>query len=717
MGSEYRETALSRPVEDPILTHGDVEEGVNQISGNLEFSDRTLSKRNRRRITSVLSMKSLPVISTSGEYTYSPSPLPDLGEISAQESGIRMDSMSLPIEGQFLDEDFLAESEKDWMEQVLLHRQLRNAMAGNNEEPLESRNGGEAIMDLDKDRVIHPSRQSRVGLAQEIELVLDPSPMALIASSHQYSGQESCKRKDIQPNVGLTGHHIVCFPPYTWRGFFIHLLPILMAAISIIIFALPLPIMTAMPEARKCLGILIAVSILWSTEAIPIFVTALLIPIPVVLLQVLVSGTCSDSERETTLECISDSVCQAYVDVKSICEYTKPLSRYEAATVIFQQYFGPIIMLILSVFAIAAALRKTELDHRLSRFVLNRAGTRPSVIMLVMMLLGWFLSMWVSNITAAVITISLISPILKTLPSEEPYSRCVLLGIAFTCNIAGMTTPIASPQNLLATNSLSASTNVFITFPEWMAVASTTSLVAVICVFFFLWWFFKPTIAKLVPPTWQPQPIGIKHFFVITVTLATIGIWCAGTTTAVKNMIGDIGIVALMPVVLFYGSGLLSRQDYQLIPWEVLSLMGGGLALGYAIIKSRLLYGISQYLEMLVGNHLYPSILAFGLLVWTFSNFVSHTAAAAIVMPVMATVGQVLEHPKMLILLTVMLDSAACALPISGFPNTIAFAEKNEEGDRYLNFKDYLKTGIPVGIFMLILVNSLGYGLAIALKM
>lgn len=219
------------------------------------------------------------------------------------------------------------------------------------------------------------------------------------------------------------------------------------------------------------------------------------------------------------------------------------------------------------------------------------------------------------------------------------------------------------------------------------------------------------------PPSLQPQPIGAKHIFVLVVTVATIAVWCAGTAAAVKNVIGDVGMIALIPIVLFYGSGLLSRQDYQQIPWEVLTLVSGGLALGYTIIKSRLLYEISHSLQTLVGNHFYVAAIAFGLLVWIFSNFVSHTAAAAMIMPVMASIGEALGHPKTLVLLTVMLDSAACALPISGFPNTIAFAEKNEEGERYLNFKDYLKTGIPVGIFMTVLVNTLGYGLTIALGM
>lgn len=402
-----------------------------------------------------------------------------------EELGVPMDSLSLPAAKYFVDEDVLIHPEENWAEWLLKYRKTEETRNHHSDEEYQGTREKHIKTILAKERKRYHTNRKSSSPPQEIELVVDISPVPLIASSHKYQSEDARKEKTIQPHVGVTGHPIICFPPYTWRIFFAHLLPILLALLSIIIFAMPLPIMNEIPEARKCLGILIAVAILWSTEAIPIFITALLIPILVVLLQVLVSGTCSNSLQATVLTCTSDNVCRAYAGTNSTCEYLVPLSRYETAMAISQQYYSPIVFLILGVFAIAAALRKTELDHRLSRFVLRWAGTRPAVIMLVMMLLGWFLSMWVSNITAAVITISLVSPILKTLPSEESYSRCVLLGIAFTCNIAGMTTPIASPQNLLAINSLTASTTATITFPEWIAVASTTSLIAVFCIFFF----------------------------------------------------------------------------------------------------------------------------------------------------------------------------------------------------------------------------------------
>ena len=245
----------------------------------------------------------------------------------------------------------------------------------------------------------------------------------------------------------------------------------------------------------------------------------------------------------------------------------------------------------------------------------------------------------------------------------------------------------------------------------------TVSLIGVVLTFFFLWWVYKPKVQEILLPPFHPRPIGLKHIFVIFISLCTIGIWCASSASAVKSFFGDVGIVALIPVGFFYGSGLLTKQDFQQVPWEVLILMGGGMALGFAITSSRLLAYMSAALAGMVGSSLYVSVLVFGTFVWIVSNFVSHTAAAAIIMPVVASVGFTIGHTQIMTLLPVMLDSAACALPISGFPNTITFAQKNHDGDRYVTFRDYLKTGIPVGIMMLVLVNSLGYGLAVALGM
>lgn len=119
---------------------------------------------------------------------------------------------------------------------------------------------------------------------------------------------------------------------------------------------------------------------------------------------------------------------------------------------------------------------------------------------LAVMGLGLFLSMWISNVASPVVCLSVVRPLLRDLPSDEPYVRMLLLAIAFANNIGGMTTPIASPQNILASGLLRDKGAAYeISFIKWMGAGVVIALICTGIAFGFLWIWFRPSTRDLAP--------------------------------------------------------------------------------------------------------------------------------------------------------------------------------------------------------------------------
>jgi len=472
----------------------------------------------------------------------------------------------------------------------------------------------------------------------------------------------------------------------------------ILVAIIVAVVIYNVKIFEDQPAARRALSLFSFVAIMWATEAIPIFVTSLLIPILVVTMKVLVNPTTNE-----------------------------PLSAKDAATEVMGTLFSGTVLVALGAFTMSLALSKYNLSYRLAAFVLSRVGKRPPVVMLTVMFLGLFLSMWINNVASPVVCISLVQPMLQELPPSEVYAKTLLLGIAFSNNIGGMTTPISSPQNLVAINVIEGTTwnttaNSMITgdldWPRFLAVSLPFSILCVLAVWAYLWIVFKPTIKEVDPlPPRKLESITTKHIFVVAVCVVTVILW------AINNEIvaftGNTGIIALIPVVCFFSSGILSKDDFKELSWDILMLLAGGLALGDAIQSSGLLAIIAKHLAEAVSNSSHwVVLLTFASFIWLFGNFISHTVAALIVLPVIANVGCSLGggncdlgHYKALVMGSVLMDSGAMGLPVSSFPNAQAFSLQDATGKRYLSILDFIKTGFVLGIIELILLMTIGYEL------
>lgn len=160
------------------------------------------------------------------------------------------------------------------------------------------------------------------------------------------------------------------------------------------------------------------------------------------------------------------------------------------------------------------------------------------------------------------------------------------------------------------------------------------------------------------------------QWFISLVTVVTIVLWCV--THQLENVFGDMGVVAIIPIVLFFGTGILTKEDFNNFLWTIIILAAGGLSLGKAVSSSGLLHTIAGAItENVEGMSLYGVLVVFAALILVVATFISHTVAALIILPLVHTVGAGMKepHPNLLVMGSALMCSAAMGLPTSGFPN------------------------------------------------
>ncbi|KAI1471853.1 SPX domain-containing protein [Daldinia caldariorum] len=413
---------------------------------------------------------------------------------------------------------------------------------------------------------------------------------------------------------------------------------ILLGIVAIFLVLLSVPIME-MPEQQRCLAMLVFVSLLWATEAIPLFVTSLLIPFLCVVLRV----------------------------VRDDLPPYKRLDSVDATPYVFAAMWTPVIMLLLGGFTLAAALSKCKIDKRIATFVLSKAGTQPRTVLIATMFVAAFASMLVSNVAAPVLCFSIIEPMLRNLPSDSNMSKAVIMGIALASNVGGMLSPIASPQNVFALSVMEPAP----TWGEWFFVVIPVGIISILLIWTLLLLTFQPGKGTTIVPI---RPVKERftglQWFVSIVCIATIALWCA--SHQLKSTFGDMGIIAIIPIVLFFGIGILTKEDFNNFPWTIIILAAGGLALGKAVKSSGLLHLVAERISQEVnGVDLYGVLLIFSSLTLVIATFISHTVAALIILPLVSDIGKGMDepHPNLLVMAAVLMCSAAMALPTSGFPN------------------------------------------------
>ena len=364
-------------------------------------------------------------------------------------------------------------------------------------------------------------------------------------------------------------------------------------------------------------------------------------------------------------------------------------------------FANPTIMLFIGGFVLAIGLTKVKLDVALARVLLKPFGTRSNVVLLGFILVTAIFSAFVSNTATAAMMLAFLTPVLRSLPADGKGRIALALAIPVGANLGGMITPIGTPPNMIALDYL-ASQGMGISFGDW-----TIKMAPFVFLLLFLSWMLLRVLFPFKQKNIKIEIEGevdwnFKTWSVIVAFVVTIFMWMVGT-----DMWGvDTNVVAMIPIAIFCATGILTRRDLEEINWSVLWMVAGGFALGVAlnyggdaslsslIVKSVPFYEFSPIMVMILA----------GVICFAFSNFISHSAATSLLVPVLGVVasglGTALDGvggPQAMLVGIAIASSVSMILPISTPPNAIAHSTG------FIEQKDMMKVGIIVGLLGLVL--------------
>lgn len=426
---------------------------------------------------------------------------------------------------------------------------------------------------------------------------------------------------------------------------------VLAAVLALAVYYLPLHGLNG--ETDRMLAIFTFVAVLWLSEAIPLFATAFLVPALLVLFGIL--------------------------------DPTKALAPF----------YHPVISLLLGGFMLSISIHKFGLDKRIAAAVLARVGRRPWSILLAVMGLTAFLSLWLSNTATTAIVIAIVLPIVNRLPYGDRFGKALVLAVPFAANIGGMGTPIGTTPNPMAISHLE-SVGIRIAFIDWAILAVPLQLLLLLVVAAVLWLLYRPWGHRADVVMEPPSQLDSGGKWAIAIALLTACLWLTSKIHGVPD-----SIVALVPVVLLLGSGLLSTSDFAKVRWDVLALIGGGLALGVGMRASGLDHWIVQQIAV-GGMHPILTMMLFAALAGTMTTFMSNTATAALLIPIVSSFGAQLGMSSQLVLGIAIISSAAMGLPVSTPPNAIAY------GTGRIRTRDMLLAGGMITVLSVVVVSIVG---------
>lgn len=387
------------------------------------------------------------------------------------------------------------------------------------------------------------------------------------------------------------------------------------------------------------LGLLGFVVVAWVTEALPLFVTSLTIPV------VLVVG-----------------------DVFGATDATAP-------------FFHPIIVLFFAGFLMAEAMRRSGLDHYISVTIISKAGRSAPFLFATMLGVAAFMSMWMSNTAAIAILVPIALAV--TAPLEHPgFRKAVILGIAYAGTIGGVGSAIGTPANQLAIEFLDSFTGRTISFVEWFAFGLPMVILFLPIMGYFLWWRSKVEVnperfaAAARVAEEERHRLGASLDRHQTAVLTVFGLVFIGWLTQTFHHVHP-GIVALAGAVALFVIKELKAEDLVRISWESLLTFGGGLTLGLSLVETGTSDYLATRLEVLAGVGQILAVLAVATITLALTTVASNTASAAILIPVALPLSAVLGvDPTLLVVVVAIASSIDFALVVGTPPTMIAYSTR-----------------------------------------
>ena len=463
------------------------------------------------------------------------------------------------------------------------------------------------------------------------------------------------------------------------------------------------PVDPANAPASRLAAVAALMAIWWMTEAVPLFATALM-PLALFPLLGIMPG-----------------------------RVTAPI------------YLNSTIILFIGGFMIALTMQKWNLHRRIALGIIHCVGGGPARIVLGFMAASAFLSMWISNTATAVMTVPIGLAIILQVEERagekaHKFTVGLLLGIAYGCSVGGLTTLVGTPPNLSFQRiyEILFPAAPRIAFGQWMVVALPVGLVML----FAAWLLITQVLyrapreatadrgviererAKLGPITFEERAVlgvfvatALLWVFRVDLNLGTFTIPGWSRLLPWPQFVDDGTVAIAMASTMFFiparrqedgRSRLMGSELIPRLPWNVVLLIGGGLALASGFQQTGLAELVGSRFEGAVHLPPFALILLVCLALTFLTELTSNTASTEMILPILASVAVVTEtHPLVLMIPATMSASCAFMMPVATPPNAIVF------GSNRLSIAEMARAGIVLNVFGAFVIAAIVYTLGL----
>lgn len=409
------------------------------------------------------------------------------------------------------------------------------------------------------------------------------------------------------------------------------------------------------PAARRALFILLFAAFLWMSDAMPAFSVGILIIALKILLLGQAGGVYATTERDW----------EEFVAVMG----------------------HPLVWLFFGGFVLAAGMAATGIDRWIATRILAKFGSSTNRLLIGLMLTAFGLSMLMSNTATTAMMLAILAPLLINKKGSDT-ARALVLGVAVAANLGGMGSLIGTPPNAIAVGTLLDTPNgPEIGFLDWLIIGLPPALLLLGASAVMIKLFYKLDDEPLVLPDQEVRNVVIPRWQTITVTatlFVTVGLWLTSEWHRAPT-----AAISFVPIVMFTTTGILTTQRIRGLPYDVLFMLAGGLALGQTVSSTGLSLWIA---DLIPTGDIAPMliVLLFAYLTVLLSNFMSNTAAATVLIPIGITVAETM--PGVIAVTVALAASTAMLLPVATPPNAMAFASG------HLETRDFVRMGIIIGL-------------------
>ena len=396
-----------------------------------------------------------------------------------------------------------------------------------------------------------------------------------------------------------------------------------------------------------------------------------------------------------------------------------PILGIESIDKVFTSYIDKIVLLFLGGFLLAKAIEKSKLHKRFALNILKTFGTRPKYIVGAFIIITASLSAWMTNTATTLLMLPIAVAIINQIKDSDEKSKfgvCLMLCVGYSASIGGLATLIGTPPNALFASISATLTGIEVSFVQWMMIGVPVSAVSLVVL-----WYYMINFAKLS----NTRILGTKQIVIqelsklgkmekdekilaivfgsTVIAWITRGLFWKEFVPFIEDYsIVIVGVIVLLVVPSSTKGRLLDIKSASKIPWGVLILIGGGLALAGGFVSSGLDLQIADKLSF-VGGMDYFLIILIVVAVAIFSGeIMSNTAGAALLLPIMASLSVTTNiNPIMLMAPVAIATSYGFIMPVATPPNAIVI------GSGFVTAKKMARFGTPLNLISILLVSVL----------